>query len=285
MSETEDGKSDKGNNCPHWGTWLYFIIVLVFCCVLIATAGWACALIVLAIFLIVYFIYYGVASATSTTWPTNSTEAKGAVVYSMGKPDKFAQHSSDVADLASVEQITKKLYEPHYGLPKDTDIAGNLCAMRGQTCEDLEYETGFEQKPWCDSERALEKLAVDYYQSAEAQSEPRLLPEQCDPRPPPCPLRTAWQQSFKGCPTTFIEAPSCNVYKRDPRLWQRNLNDVMYERSIQSSEIWDPYRHMQARQLWAQFISEDIVNRKDKYSRPIGSLEESSCFGRGDCNV
>jgi hypothetical protein len=271
-------------NCPHWGTWLYFIIVLLFCALLIGVSGWACALIVLAIFVIAYLIYYGVASASNTTWPTKATDT--ARVYGQGSASSACSSSSNIdqPSMSSIQQITKDLYEPHYSLPKDTDIPHDLCAMRGQDCQDLEYETGFEQKPWCDSERALEKLAVDYYQGAEAASEPRLLPEQCDPQPPLCPLRVAWQQSFKGCPTTFIEAPSCDVYKRDPRLWYRNLNDLIYERSIQAGEIWDPYRHMQARQLWAQFISEDIVNRKDKYARPIGSLEESSCFGRKDCN-
>lgn len=127
---------------------------------------------------------------------------------------------------------------------------------------------------------------------------------------PCCPVTTDWQGTFKGMPTTFIDAPprktskkraGCNSgaeeeeaegggvdngcllapdgwQKKDKRLWFRSLDDEMYSRSRRNAEIWDPYKHHYARQMYAQFISSNMVNRKSFYERPIEHLEEASCF-------
>jgi hypothetical protein len=49
---------------------------------------------------------------------------------------------------------------------------------------------------------------------------------------------------------------------------------------MQNAEIIDPYKHMQARQLFAQFITNDVVNQRARYERPVEQLTEASCFAR-----
>jgi hypothetical protein len=175
--------------------------------------------------------------------------------------------------------------------PGATNTGAAPCANRTPGSGDWDdpqnaggWVTGYEgpapPPPRCDQEDMLEKLAVDTMQSvaAGAGTEARLLPEKCSTAPLPCSLRVGWQPSFVGCSTTFIEAPSCNLYKKDDRLWNRRLDDIVQERSVQSGEIWDVYKHFSSRQKFAQFLSEDMVNRKGFYERPIENLEEAACF-------
>lgn len=107
--------------------------------------------------------------------------------------------------------------------------------------------------------------------------------------PPPgecCPMRTDWQGSFLGLPTTFITPPEsagggpCDVDpgNRDKRPYFRKLEDEYYLRSRKNAEIWDPYKHMTARQMYMQFLASGLTNRKAFYERPIEQLEEATCF-------
>lgn len=130
------------------------------------------------------------------------------------------------------------------------------------------------------------------------------LPED---KPSCCPLKTDWQAAFKGYPTTFISMPEsaggsecalgcpspCGSHlelsgsggashrdgcNHDPRTWNPFLNERQYERARRAGEKWDPYKHHNARQMYAQFLAANMPNRKAFYERPIEHLEEASCF-------
>lgn len=111
--------------------------------------------------------------------------------------------------------------------------------------------------------------------------------EECSvPDPNRCPMKTDWQGAFKGLPTTFITPPAvaggtCDVSgpkNTDGRAWFRSLDDEYERRSRINSDKWDPYKHLRARQMHAQFLSNGVTNRKAFYERPIEQLEEATCF-------
>lgn len=165
-----------------------------------------------------------------------------------------------------------------------------------------------------DREKYLQKVALDATRHIESTEVLGTLDLDDDSRTQQqqydcCPMSTDWQGTFKGMPTTFIAAPGePNKYKvtkdntnensdgcvgeggdgcllapdkwqeKDKRLWFRSLDDEIYRRSRQNAKMWDPYKHHYARQMYAQFISSNMVNRKSFYERPIEHLEEASCF-------
>jgi len=194
------------------------------------------------------------------------------------------------------KELTKAVeayYENDCVYPPDTNMAAVVCASRGS---DPEWHAGYELEPWSNEEQKLEEMALDSQAFAESQSHPEFIPRSCSTKPLPCEMRVAWQNHFVGCPSTFIECPNpqqdkeckqkkqdddtqgVNIYKRDDRLWNRNLHDIQQERAVMSGEIWDPYKYFYARQKLAQILSEDLIHRKDKYMRPIETLEQAECF-------
>jgi hypothetical protein len=181
-------------------------------------------------------------------------------------------------------------YAPHLVFPPNTNDAAVACAARGS---DPAWETGYKLEPWSNEEEKLEQMALASQQFSASESYPEFIPAQCSTDPLPCEMRVAWQNSFIGCPSTFIECPKppnatkaqkedtqgIDLSKRDNRVWYRNLDDITQERSVMSGEIWDPYKHFYARQKLTQILSEEMINRKDKYMRPIETLEQAYCFG------
>ena len=127
------------------------------------------------------------------------------------------------------------------------------------------------------AEQALTKIAEGAYQSAAQQVGPSLIPEECCDQPTPCPLHDEWNMQFKNCPTTWVNK-QCRMYKKDPRVWNADLNEALYERKITSGAKWDPYKHFHARQSWLQFLSTEWQSRRDNYMRPIHGMEDAYCI-------
>lgn len=97
----------------------------------------------------------------------------------------------------------------------------------------------------------------------------------------PCEQSIAWQPTYIGCQSTVIEPNEPYVlYKKPPEIWFRNLDDVMRERTMENAKEWDYYKFFDGRQKLAQFLNTGIVNRKDRYMRPVSTLEETYCFGK-----
>ena len=98
--------------------------------------------------------------------------------------------------------------------------------------------------------------------------------QRCDSLPPLCPIETQWQAKFKDIPSFYI--PDYKpMYVRDERAWQTDLNSLQYERSIETGMLWDSYRFMDGRQLHTQYCNSDYVAAKDRYMRPVHSIETS----------
>lgn len=96
----------------------------------------------------------------------------------------------------------------------------------------------------------------------------------------PCEQSIAWQPTYIGCQSTIIEPNEPYVlYKKSPEIWFRNLDDVLRERSMENAKEWDYYKFFDGRQKLAQFLNAGIVNRRDKYMRPVSTLDETYCFG------
>lgn len=175
---------------------------------------------------------------------------------------------------------------------------------------DCEWDVGYKKSsgPPTDREKYLADLAAEITGSNNSSS----LPSQQQRAPlslsrgvdkeeqQQCPWKTDWQGTFKGYPTTFIDccgggndkcgrlyektedAPpggECRRQQKQQREWARSLNDEYYRRSRLNDNKWDPYKHHHARQMFAQFLSSNMVNRKAFYERPIEHLEEATCFG------
>lgn len=177
----------------------------------------------------------------------------------------------------------KERVEPELRYPEDTNLAAIKCATRGT--EEDGWITGYEgPEKWCDEERYLRDIAVQSLETSQEETIPNMLPRasECPNTPPPCPLRIAWEPTFIGCSSTFIEAPevTCDLYCKDERLWHRDLDKLYQERAVISGAEWDVYKHFQSRQKMAQFLSEDMINRKSFYEKPIQNLEEASCFAK-----
>lgn len=177
---------------------------------------------------------------------------------------------------------------------QDNDVINRIlqtsdlsCPPPPITCTDGNYgsdewDAGYKiPSEYCATEKYMQELATNVVEAAAARAPTRVLPDQCCTEPIICPMETTWQAAFAGCPTTYIKGPlACDLYQKDPRAWTFDLNKAIQERATQNDMIWDPYKHMAARQKFAQFIMNDVVNQKASYERPIEQLEESYCFAR-----
>lgn len=103
----------------------------------------------------------------------------------------------------------------------------------------------------------------------------------CCPNPPTCPERLWWQAQFKGCQTSYTDSDNpeirCEVAPIPDRYKVADLNELLFERSIATAAEWNPYEHMNARQLFIQFINADMGRGGDPYSRPVKKMGESYC--------
>lgn len=106
----------------------------------------------------------------------------------------------------------------------------------------------------------------------------------CCPDPPPCPEQVFWSAKFKGCPVQYIDPPqaTCEVNPYGNRYWVTDLNPLLYERGLISGAKWNPYQHMNARQMLAQFLWQDMkkIGANDPYTKPISNLNESFCINQ-----
>ncbi len=126
----------------------------------------------------------------------------------------------------------------------------------------------------------LAQAGTQAYQDTTAQTPVTAFDIQCCPNPPPCQEEIAWRARFKGCPPTyFADQPQlqCEVTPLGDRYWVADINPLLYERSIAQQAEPNPYSHMQARQLWMQFLMHDLVQVRDPYTRPISGLDQAYC--------
>jgi hypothetical protein len=125
--------------------------------------------------------------------------------------------------------------------------------------------------------RQLAEIGNAAYDVAQRSIQPPLVPAQCQDSCLASGFDTTWNAQFLGCPTVSLDR-ECRMYRRDPRLWQADLNEAMYERNLAIDADLDPYKHHNRRQSWLQFLSTDWQARRDQYMRPINSFEEAFCL-------
>ncbi len=211
----------------------------------------ACRSIILIFLILIIALIIGVSQAMYSNVSKCGCKKNVEISFAEGQSEKEDIMPNIGLKEAHISKKARMEYGSELYYPKNTDLGAVKCATRNVDSGDQEDEsneqgwvTGYQgPEPWIDAEGALEKLAVDAMQEAESQTEDQILPKHCNEEPLPCNMRLAWQPSFIGCPSTFIEAPSCKIYERDDRLWNRRLGDVIQERAVQSGEIWDPYKH------------------------------------------
>lgn len=121
-----------------------------------------------------------------------------------------------------------------------------------------------------DSARLLGATVLSNHM-AQAQEDPIEL--QCPDEEVPCPQEIVWQNSFPGCGSFHIPIEG-KSYFRDERLWQGDLNPKIQERYALMDKGWDPYKHMNARQAWMQFIATNNSSQSDKYMKAIDDLTD-----------
>jgi len=129
-------------------------------------------------------------------------------------------------------------------------------------------------QPLHSKETALTKLANDAYRAAAMNVGPAMIDDDCCDTSLPFPVEDQFNQQFKDCPSVWINK-TVKMYKKDPRVWQADLNESLYERRIVTDAEWDPYKHFHARQHWLQFATTDMQSRRDQYMRPIHKMEDS----------
>jgi hypothetical protein len=106
---------------------------------------------------------------------------------------------------------------------------------------------------------------------AQAQEDPIEL--QCPEEEVPCPQDVVWRNTFPGCGSFHIPIEG-KSYFRDERLWQGDLNPKIQERFALMDKGWDPYKHMNARQAWMQFIATNNSSQSDKYMKAVDDLTD-----------
>jgi hypothetical protein len=127
----------------------------------------------------------------------------------------------------------------------------------------------------------LSTVVKDAYKDTMAQSRVSGFDLQCCPNNPSnCQEQVYWRASFKGCPTTYADDPSmrCEINPVGDRISVADLDPLKFERSIAQEAQWNPYRFMNGRQLWMQFLMHDMTNTSDPYTRPIPNLDQSYCM-------
>lgn len=208
------------------------------------------------------------------------TQAADPIEYPLRDATGLTLNDIDRPELQTIVSQSGPVPEP----VRNADLSAEACSRRPYDAGDWTpnfYGPGDE----CMTDKWLETIGTQAYQGAAATAATSVLPESCSTAPQLCPADTLWQAKFKGCPSTWIETPTCKIYERDDRLWHKDLNPLIQERAMQNGEIWDFYKHFNARQLFSQFIAEDMVNRKDQYMRPISSMEESYCMGKEKAGI
>jgi hypothetical protein len=102
------------------------------------------------------------------------------------------------------------------------------------------------------------------------------LPPRFEPLPELGPQRL-WQPTWQGCAPTIV-SNSCIFHKPNPRLWARDLNELMLTRSLGlgHTNLCEPVK---ARQSWIQLLASDTRSKRDKYTRatPQNSLSHNTC--------
>lgn len=214
--------------------------------------------------------------------------------------------SKQACPCAAVE--SKETKDRQYGLSQtqaaedlieNIVVDGSNCCFNGDYGS-AEWDSGFKHPEYDPAIDGREKwLAQTGADTMAVIADQQVVPELEVPPPGECcPMRTDWQGAFLGMPTTFITPPTCAVAgfgssgdnpvaagpcdvdptNRDKRPYFRRLEDEYYLRSRKNAEIWDPYKHMTARQMYMQFLASGLTNRKAFYERPIEQLEEATCF-------
>lgn len=144
-------------------------------------------------------------------------------------------------------------------------------------CDSTEYDFSdpYIQGPPINSD--LGRLTAAAFNSTTGEMVKDAFETPCCPNPPPCQERVAWQAKFKRCPTTFVNVPQMQVPVNEygDRYSVADLNPLLLERSRISGAKWNPYEHMNARQMFAQFISKDIRKDGDQYSKPVKNLDDT----------
>jgi len=148
----------------------------------------------------------------------------------------------------------------------------------GETDPLMETDANYMPQPGVldSAERRLGAIANAAYTAAQHRVQPPLMPAQCQDSCLPAAFETQWQEQFIGFPSIQIDR-ECRMYQKDPRTWQADLNSLRYERGVALDAEWSPYRHMNARQSWVQFLSTDFQSRRDQTMRPINSFEDAYC--------
>jgi hypothetical protein len=118
---------------------------------------------------------------------------------------------------------------------------------------------------------ALLGATVLAHHMAQAQDDPIEL--QCPEEDVPCPQEVVWRNSFPGCGSFHIPIEG-KSYFRDERLWQGDLNPKIQERYAVMAQGWDPYKYMNARQAWMQFIATNNSSQSDKYMKAVDDLTD-----------
>lgn len=102
------------------------------------------------------------------------------------------------------------------------------------------------------------------------------LPPRFEPLPELGPQRL-WQPTWQGCSPTVVNK-SCIFHQPNPRLWARDLNELIFLRSLGMGQdhLFEPVK---ARQSWVQLLAADVRSTRDKYTRasPQNSLSYNTC--------
>lgn len=121
-----------------------------------------------------------------------------------------------------------------------------------------------------ESSRGLATVAQAVF---EEQRKREPLDLECSAAPQPCAMEAVWNNTFQGCGTFHVPAKAKD-YAFDSRIWQGDLNPKLQERQALLAKEWNPYQHMRGRQAMMQFLSTNLNNRKDPYTRPIDDLSD-----------
>ena len=113
---------------------------------------------------------------------------------------------------------------------------------------------------------------------ARVTSSSQLGAKACNTAPQLCPLVTQWSGQWKGIPSFSLEREA-PMYERDLRAWQTDLNSMVFDRSIECGQMWNPYDFMDGRQMFMQWSGANPTTTlsfgRDKYMRQVHSLETS----------